>query len=737
MPMYAKLIFRNVRRSVRDYLIYIVTMTLCVTLFYGFLSISSRYYKPDLGLEYDLTMLSDGMKAAVCGVTLLLLFLIRYVDSYMVRKKQKEFGIQTVLGMERRTTAALFFAETFLMGLLSILLGTALGTISSQFVTAMLLSSYGKPFSMSFALFPDTALITFLFFTATFLLSGLWDVRTIQKLRILSMLTAERENETDFRQGKWMPALAVLYGITTAARLAVGITKLYFYFDPRYPAPVHVMFLGNILVPAAALLFFTLWLFIRKRLGFTGLILGWLACAAAAACFAACVPGMNMKYFLPLGAGSINQYLLFLLADTVYFLCGFFYLAGDLFCFIKEKFPKHRFHGENLFFYGQIISKLKTTTKTMALVCLTLVLSICLFMAAPALTGWASGYLDYRSVYDVQISTMYNQVYDEADLPRDSYNMVTEYLEDHSIETAYDLTFPMYLPKREDFHKRVKYEFPALAISLSDYNYLLSMFGLKPVALEDGTFTTQWDATATEQERDEFLESHVSLETDGGVLRLGAEPQFHHPLGETIYNSYTDVIYVLPDEVCADLLSVDRNRYIKTVRPIPFLQSAELGKLFSEQYPEEGEGTRYYIRTSTQQINSTKASNFVLQTSMTYGAIVLLVSCFTILSLQQLMEADHYQYRFHVLKVLGVEARRRNRLVVRQLCVWFGLPIAMAALVSSVLVVYFFQTISVQIAAYIGLGTLLVQVGAITAVLVVLLLCYFVSTWILLKRSVT
>lgn len=42
--MTTKLIWRNARRSVQDYLIYIVTMTLCVMLFYAFLSITSRYY---------------------------------------------------------------------------------------------------------------------------------------------------------------------------------------------------------------------------------------------------------------------------------------------------------------------------------------------------------------------------------------------------------------------------------------------------------------------------------------------------------------------------------------------------------------------------------------------------------------------------------------------------------------------------------------------------------------------
>lgn len=116
--MYAKLVFRNAKRSVKDYLIYIVTMTICVTLFYSFLSISSRYYQPDIGSEYNFTILSDGMKAAICVITLFLLFLIRFVNHYMLRRKQKEFAVQSIMGMEQKTVGRLFFAETFMMGIL-------------------------------------------------------------------------------------------------------------------------------------------------------------------------------------------------------------------------------------------------------------------------------------------------------------------------------------------------------------------------------------------------------------------------------------------------------------------------------------------------------------------------------------------------------------------------------------------------------------------------------------------
>ena len=113
--MYAKLILRNVKRSAKDYLIYIVTLTICAALFYAFLSITSRYYHPQAGAEYDFTVLGDGMKLAILSITLLILFLIRYVNNYMLRRRQKEFAVQSVLGMEQHTISRLFFAETFLL----------------------------------------------------------------------------------------------------------------------------------------------------------------------------------------------------------------------------------------------------------------------------------------------------------------------------------------------------------------------------------------------------------------------------------------------------------------------------------------------------------------------------------------------------------------------------------------------------------------------------------------------
>lgn len=735
--MYAKLVLRNARRSIQDYLVYILTMTICVTLFYSFLSISSNYYNPDIGAEYDFTMLSDGMKLAICAVTLFLLFLIRFVNNYMLRRRQREFALQSIMGMEQRTIGRLFFAETFLMGLVSIAAGIFLGVFCSQFITAMLLTSYGKQYEITWTLFPDTVLLTVAFFVLSFLVVGLSNTRAIRKMKIIDMLTADRENGPELRKSRWIWMLTFLFEVFSIWMCITGVQKVLFYWDSRFALPVQLMFWGNILFPAISLLWPVLWVLRRKKGGFPVLLSGLLISAFLNTLVAASVPVLNSRYFLGLGGGAVNQYLLFVLVDLIFLICALLYLVSSFIVAWKEGAPEHRYKDENLFFFGQIISKLSTTSKTMSLTCVTLVLAIFLFIAAPVLVGWASGYLDARSMYDVQIYSRYNDVYEEANLPQDDYDTVTDYLTDHSIETAYDCTFSLYLPNRADFHNRVKYDFPVVAIALSDYNTIREMLGYEPIFLADDEFTTQWQAIATTDERDSFLRDHTQVQTDAGTLTLAEQSYYEDAIGQTAYNSYTNVLFVFPDSVCAQLLPVMRNRYITTTDAISYDNARELEQVFTEQYPELADtGVAYSIRLSTLQINSTRAGNFVLQAAMLYGAVVLMVICLTVLSLQQLLDAGQYRYRFSVLRKLGVEERNIRKLVLKQLGVWFGLPIVVAIGVSTVVIVYFLQTISAEISAYIGIGTLLLQIGTTVSILLLLLVGYFVSTWILFRRSI-
>ena len=182
-----------------------------------------------------------------------------------------------------------------------------------------------------------------------------------------------------------------------------------------------------------------------------------------------------------------------------------------------------------------------------------------------------------------------------------------------------------------------------------------------------------------------------------------------------------------------------RNRFLQTKTPIAYADALQLQEAFMAQYPEApagGEGVNYYLRTRTEQVNSTKANIFITHAAMLYGGIVLMVICLTILSLQQLLDASKYRYRFGILRKMGVEERDIEKLVIKQLGIWFGLPVTIAVLTVIVLAAFFFTTIRQQIDAYIGLGTLSAQVALTVLVLLILLVCYLISTWILFRNSV-
>ena len=57
-----------------------------------------------------------------------------------------------------------------------------------------------------------------------------------------------------------------------------------------------------------------------------------------------------------------------------------------------------------------------------------------------------------------------------------------------------------------------------------------------------------------------------------------------------------------------------RNRFLQTKTPIAYADALQLQEAFMAQYPEApagGEGVNYYLRTRTEQVNSTKASIFI------------------------------------------------------------------------------------------------------------------------------
>jgi len=99
-------------------------------------------------------------------------------------------------------------------------------------------------------------------------------------------------------------------------------------------------------------------------------------------------------------------------------------------------------------------------------------------------------------------------------------------------------------------------------------------------------------------------------------------------------------------------------------------------------------------------------------------------------------DAEKNNYRFSVLRKMGVEEKDLHTLVLKQLGVWFGMPITAAIVVAMIVIGYFLQSVSAEISAYIGCGALMRQIGIIVGIFALLLSCYFLSTWLLFQRSI-
>ena len=129
-----------------------------------------------------------------------------------------------------------------------------------------------------------------------------------------------QENEPELKKSRFISVVVVLFEVFTVWGLITGIQKVWFYYDTRFAFPVQLMFWGNILFPLLTLLW-SVFCIIRKKKR-ECFIAGLLICSVLNAFTAASVAALTNKYYLTLGGGTLNQYLLFVVIDLLFFICA-------------------------------------------------------------------------------------------------------------------------------------------------------------------------------------------------------------------------------------------------------------------------------------------------------------------------------------------------------------------------------------------------------------------------------
>lgn len=193
--MLCKLAWGNVRRAGKDYLVYLLTLTLAVTVFYAFNTIS---------VQADLVLEEEGMPellgTVMSGLTMFLAvvmgFLMVYANNFIMKRRKKEFGLYQVLGMSRGQVSRVMAMETAIVSGGALALGIVLGVGFSQvmtFFTASLFKTQIRDFHFFFSV--PAFLITVGCLVAIFLVTLVFNLGVVRRAKIIDLMSAGRKNE--------------------------------------------------------------------------------------------------------------------------------------------------------------------------------------------------------------------------------------------------------------------------------------------------------------------------------------------------------------------------------------------------------------------------------------------------------------------------------------------------------------------------------------------------------------
>ena len=250
-----KLIIKNVRKNIRDYLIYFLTLMISVSVFYAFNSISDQPAFSEMGMTK--TLLYDQLGILLSTLTVLiavvLAFLIIYANQFLLKRRKKELGLYMVLGMKKGRISRIFVGETFCVGVIALVTGLCLGVALSQGISLVALKLFAidmSKFQLVFSVgaFQKTAQC----FAVIFLLVMTFNVWSVSSVQLIDLLTAGRKNETSQNRSRLLAIL--LFFVSLACILSSGMM---FYRNGILPSRENRSFqVAGILLVAGTFLFF-------------------------------------------------------------------------------------------------------------------------------------------------------------------------------------------------------------------------------------------------------------------------------------------------------------------------------------------------------------------------------------------------------------------------------------------------------------------------------------------------
>lgn len=217
--IYSRLAFTGIKKNKKLYIPYILTCIGMVMMFYIITFLSSS----DMMMNYPGGETMRGILGfGVYVIGFFAVIFLFYTNSFLVRRRKKEFGLYNILGMGKRNIARVMLWETLFIGAFSIAVGMALGVLFSKLAELVMVNIMSMDVTFGVTIDYKAIYYTVVLFAVIFFLILLNSLRQVHLSNPIALLHSENAGEKPPKANWFFAILGVLI-LGCAYYLAVTI----------------------------------------------------------------------------------------------------------------------------------------------------------------------------------------------------------------------------------------------------------------------------------------------------------------------------------------------------------------------------------------------------------------------------------------------------------------------------------------------------------------------------------
>ena len=196
--MLFKLSIKNIQKSIKDYAIYFLTLVLGVAIFYVFNSIESQtvMMKVSSNTLEIINIMNQLLSSVSVFISFILGFLIIYASRFLIKRRNKEFGIYLTLGMSKRKISLILFFETLIIGILSLGVGLLIGFFLSELMSLLVANLFEADMTnFRFIFSSSAALKCLIYFGIMYLIVMIFNTISVSKCKLIDLINSSKKTE--------------------------------------------------------------------------------------------------------------------------------------------------------------------------------------------------------------------------------------------------------------------------------------------------------------------------------------------------------------------------------------------------------------------------------------------------------------------------------------------------------------------------------------------------------------